>query len=254
MNRSISFLRTSFISMPMLAGAVLATGCVDAAEPTTQAGENDLGTQAGEDDLVIQGGSSPVASLAEVRVEGGRTSLVSPGWTQTAPGIWASSSKTGVGSIVVGAEGHRVAIAKGETELAALRANGGSAEAIERQEAYLDNLKAGARLIATQPDVSLAVSCNVNFVYGPSSPIFVGFVGWFAGAQLSCTGGTQVFTIQAQACTNIGCGPWATFFPTVGATPLLYGTARAGSPGAACSGMTFASPPGVWFSASGACG
>lgn len=245
MDRSISLLRTSFISMSLLTGAVLATGCVDAAEPTTNTGE---------DDLVTEGGSSPVAPLGEVRVAGDRTSLASPGWTETDPGIWTSSSKAGVGSIVVGAEGHRVAIAKGETELAALRANGGSAEAIERQEAYLGNLKAAAQLIATRTAAPLAISCNIGFVIVPSSLIFPGFVGMFAGAELSCTGGTQVFTVQAQACTNFGCGPVATFFPTIGATPQLFGTARSGTPGAACFGQAFVSPPGVVASATGPCG
>lgn len=48
MIRSISLLRTFLISMPLLAGAVLATGCVDAAEPTT--GDEELPGRAGLDE------------------------------------------------------------------------------------------------------------------------------------------------------------------------------------------------------------
>jgi hypothetical protein len=245
MTHSISFLRTSFLSIPLLAGAMLATGCLDEAEPTTSTDTQDLVTQAG---------ASPVAALAELRVAGGSTSMASPGWTQTAPGVWASSSKSGTGSIVVGAEGHRIAIAKGKTELAALRANGGSAQAIAQLEAYLGNLEAGAQRIATQPAVPQAVSCNIGFVVAPSSLVFPGFVGVFAGAELSCTGGTQVFTVQAQACTDFGCGPVATFFPTIGAVPQLFGTARSGTPGFLCFGQAFVSPPGLVGSANVPCG
>jgi hypothetical protein len=245
MNRSTSFLRTSFVSMPLLAGAVLATGCVDMTEPTTDTGEHAI---------VNQVGLSPVAPIGEVRVAGGRISLASPEWAQTDPGIWASSSRDGAGSIVIGAEGHRVAITKGKADLAALRASGGSTEAIEQQEAYLGSLEAATQLIASQPAVSLTVSCTIGFVIGASSPIIPGFVGAFAGAQLSCTGGTQVFTVQAQACTNFGCGPLATVTSTVGASPTTIGTARSGTAGAACFGTATVTPPGITGSASGPCG
>jgi hypothetical protein len=76
----------------------------------------------------------------------------------------------------------------------------------------------------------------------------------FAGAQLSCTGGTQVFTVQAQVCTNLGCGPVATFTPTIGPTPPLFGAVQAGTLGASCSGQAFVSPPGLLASGTAACG
>jgi hypothetical protein len=248
MNHPMSFLRaslrTSFLSIPLLAGAVLATGCMDA-EPTTGTGES----------AILSGvGPSPVAPISEVRVVGDRVSLASPGWTQTAPGIWTASSKAGEGSIVIGAEGHRAAIARTEAALAALRANGGSTEAIERQEAYLGNLKDATQRIAIQPPVTQAVSCNIGFVIARSSLIFPGFIGMFAGAQLSCTGGTQVFTVQAQVCTDFGCGAVSTFTPTIGATPLLFGTGQSGTLGAFCFGQAFVSPPGLLASGNAACG
>lgn len=93
-----------------------------------------------------------------------------------------------------------------------------------------------------------------NAQLAPSSLIFPGFVGMFAGAQLSCTGGTQVFTVQAQVCTNFGCGAVSTFTPTIGATPLLFGTAQSGTLGASCFGQAFVSPPGLLASGTGPCG
>ncbi|HEY0483721.1 MAG TPA: hypothetical protein VGD37_39655 [Kofleriaceae bacterium] len=245
MTRSNSFLHNSLVSMTLIAGGVAATGCVDPAEPATGSVQHTI---------ISNGGASPVSPLGEVRVTGDRVSLASAGWTQTDPGIWTSSSKTGTGSIVIGAEGHQRAIARAETDLAALRAGGGSPEALQQQEAYLDNLKSAAEAIATQGVVPFAVSCNIGFVIGPSSPIIPGFIGAFAGAQLVCTGGTQVFTVQAQACTNFGCGPVSTFTPTIGATPQLFGTATAGTAGAACFGIAAVTPPGVSASASGPCG
>ncbi len=46
-SRSISLLRTLFISLPLLAGAVLTAGCADAAESTTNIGDEELPGSAG---------------------------------------------------------------------------------------------------------------------------------------------------------------------------------------------------------------
>jgi hypothetical protein len=246
MTRLNELLRNPFVSMTLIAGATLATGCVDGTEPATSSVENAI--MAGT-------GPSPVAPRGEIRVDGDRVSLASPGWTQTAPGIWTGSSKDGVGSIVIGAEGHQRAIAKAQDDLAALRANGGSADAVQQLETYLDNLQAAADLIAAQPAAPPPpVTCSIGPVIGPSSPIFPGFIGAFAGAVLSCSVGVQVFTVQAQACTDFGCGPVSTFTPTIGATPLLFGTATAGTAGAACFGQVLVTPPGAFASATGPCG
>jgi hypothetical protein len=244
MTRSLSSLRTSFVSIIALAGGGLVTGCVDAVEPITDSTEHAI---------VQQEGTAPYAPVGTIRIEGDRVSQETPGWTQTAPGLWTGSSGGVSGSIVVGAEGHRLAIARAEKELARLRASGDSSEAIERQEAYLDRLEATAELIPP-PTGEQSLICNIQFVFGPSSPLIPGFIGAFAGAQLSCIDGVQVFTVQAQACTNIGCGPVGTFTPVIGAAPQLFGVARAGTAGAACFGIAAVTPPGVVQSANGPCG
>jgi hypothetical protein len=245
MIRMISSLRNPFISMTLVAGSVLATGCVDSAEPTTSAVEHAL---------VNRPGLSPVAPLQEVQISGDRVSITSAGWTQAAPGIWSGKSAGGAGTVIVGAEGHRQAIAQAEHDLEALRASGGSVDQVQQHEAYLAHLQSAADLIATQAIVPRALSCNIGFVIGPSSGIIPGFVGEFAGVQLVCTGGTQVFTVQAQACTNFGCGPVSTFTPTIGATAQLFGTATAGTAGAGCFGQANVTPPGVTGSATNPCG
>src|SRR5882757_2114465 len=197
MTRTTSFLHTSLFSMTLIAGAAL-VGCVDSTEPTT----GDV-----ESALVSQAGTAPIASIGEVRMDDSGVAVASPGWTQTEPGLWTNSASPGANTIVTGAEGHARAIAKTESALATLRANDGSAQEIQQQEAYLASLQDAAARIATSSDITPRVTCNIGFVIGPSSPIIPGFIGAFAGAQLSCSVGTQVFTVQAQACTDFGCGP-----------------------------------------------
>jgi len=245
MTRMISSLGNHVISMTLVAGSVLATGCMDPVEPTTSAAEHAI---------VNRPGLSPVAPLQEVQVTGDRVSIASAGWAQAAPGMWTGSSAGGAGTVIVGAEGHRQAIAKAERDLAALRASGGDVDKAQQQEAYLAHLQEAADLISTGPVVTAAVTCNIGFVIGPSSPLIPGFIGEFAGAQLQCAGGTQVFTVQAQACTNFGCGPVSTFTPTIGATAQLFGTATSGTAGAGCFGQANVSPPGVTGSATNPCG
>lgn len=237
--------------MALLAGGALATGCVDSAEPATGSADTAITNQA---DMVInRAGFAPTAPSAELQVAGGHVSLASPGWTETAPGIWANASKDGANSIVIGAEGHKRAIAQVGQDLAALRAAGAAPELIQQKEEYLKNLEAAMQRISSQGVTPLATSCNIGFVIQASSPI-TGVIGEFAGAQLVCFGGTQTFTVQTQACTDLGCGPVYTFFPTVGSSTVLVGSGRSGTWGAFCSGAAYVSPPGVTASGSNACG
>ena len=83
MNRSNSVLRNPLLSLALTAVGVLATGCVDSAESTTDTVEHVV---------VNQHGALPVAPLGEIRVVGDQVSLASPGWTETAPGMWTRSS------------------------------------------------------------------------------------------------------------------------------------------------------------------
>jgi hypothetical protein len=236
--------------MALIGGGALAAGCVDASEPAPA-----TGTVAHT--LVSQPAPASLAPTASLRVTGQALSLDSAGFTQAAPGVWQSTTGGSVNRIVVGAEGHRAAIASTERELAALRADGSDAALaqIESKQAYLATLHSAAAQIAAQAAPPPPLSCNIGFVIGPSSPI-VGVVGAFAGVVLSCVDGNQLFTVQAQACTDFGCGPVATFTPTIigGAAPLLFGTATAGTLGAACFGVAAVTPPGVSSSASGPCG
>lgn len=245
MNRFDSVLRSPLLAMTLTVAATAATGCVDPAAPPPDTVDHVV---------VNQTGPLPATPVAEIQVVGDQVTLASAGWTRTAPGVWANASAAGSTSLVIGAEGHRSAIARAEQDLAALRAAGADGVAIEQQQAYLDGLQTTtARLAAAAPPPP--VSCNITFVIGPSSPIIPGFIGEFAGAQLVCTGGTQVFTVQAQACTDFGCGPVSTFTPTIGATPQLFGTATAGTAGfPSCFGQAAVSPPGVAASRTNPCG
>jgi hypothetical protein len=241
-----SFLRTFLLSITAFAGAFALTGCMDSSSPATGAVES----------AVINQPSAPsVKTVSEIQLGDHGAQVTSAGWTQTEPGIFTNPALPGANSIVAGAEGHARAIAHTEAQLASLRANGGFDDEIAQQEAYLAALHSAAANIAASADISPRVTCNIGFVFGPSSPVIPGFVGALAAAQLSCSVGTQVFTVQAQACTNLGCGPISVqTTPAIGATPMLFGTATAGTAGAACSGIVTVTPPGLTQSASGPCG
>lgn len=248
MSHSYSNLRNPFSAMTLIVGGLLATGCMDApaSEPTADGAEVVLIDERGAVSLPVQG---------EVRLartsEGERFSIASPGWSETAPGIWKSAAQGGAGGIIVGAEGHRSAIEQAEKELAALydraarQQDDAVTRAIEQKEAHLDNLKDAARAVGTtQDDTALAATCNIGFLNGPSSP-YMGFIGAFGAAQVSCTGGCQWFTIEAEACTNFGCTGVYVASNYVCSTPWTYGVATSGSYGASCYGAARVTPPGI---------
>jgi len=213
-----------------------------------------------------EAGSSSIAMQSVVHLErttkGDALSIASTGWRETAPGVWESSAQESGSRIVIGAQGHQFAIAQAEKDLsalhdrAALRAGGDPAiaSAIRQQEAQLKNLQDAAQALAQTPGpVTQAVSCNIGFLNGPSSPL-TGFFGALAGSQISCTGGCQTFTVQALACTNFGCTPTVTGSNFVCATPWLFGVAQSGSFGASCAAQTTVTPPGITATSFFPCG
>ncbi len=239
-----SILRTSLVSLSLIAGAALA-GCLDAAEPTT----SDV-----ESTVVHQPATAPLASGAQVQLSGTAASLTGAGWTESAPGIFTNTANPGASSVIMGAAGHASAIARTEAALADLRASGGSADAIRQQEAYLGQLKLAAASISANA-ISPRVTCNIATGAIPSSALVAGFIGIFAGAQLSCSVGTQVFTVTSQACTDLGCGPFNVQTTTAtGTAAQLYGSITQGTAGAACSGTVAVTPPGVTGPVTGTCG
>lgn len=248
MSHSYSNLRNLVSSMTLIVGGLLATGCMDApaSEPTAEGAEVVVIDERGAVSLPAQ------AEVRLTRTSAGETfSIASPGWSETAPGIWSSAAQGDAGGIIVGAEGHRSAIERAEKELAALhdRAARQQDEAVTRaiaqKEAYLDTLKGTAQAIGTTEDgTALVTSCNIGFLNGPSSP-YMGFIGAFGAAQVSCTGGCQWVTIEAEACTNFGCTGVYAASNYVCSTPWTYGVATSGSYGASCYGAARVSPFGI---------
>lgn len=94
------------------------------------------------------------------------------------------------------------------------------------------------------------VDCNIGLYTGPSSPIF-GAAGSASLAQLSCTGGTITFTVNAQSCVNGTCTT-SVQSATPGTNPGLWGNARFGS--GSCTADVNTIPPGVGRRASFTCG
>lgn len=164
--------------------------------------------------------------------------------------------------MIIGAEGHKWAIEQAEKELAdlhdrsALLGDNDPAilDAIDKLQEQLEKLDETVQNIAAPPvGTPQALSCNIGFYTGPSSPIS-GYYGASALAQVSCSGGCQTFTLAAQACTNYGCSPVYSASRFVCSTPWTYGVSRSGSNGASCSSAASVSPPGIMSSWNGFCG
>lgn len=260
MNRSSSIFAAPFFSMTLIACSAAAIGCMASSEP-------DPTTDSAEETLINESGALSVPMQSEIRLErtaeGDSLSIApSKAWKETAPGVWESEAQGGASRIVVGAEGHRSAIEQAEKDLSALYdqaalqadAEPAAIETIRQSEAHLKNLKDAAQsLAAVQGIAPLAVSCDISFYTGPSSPV-LGTYGAAGLAQVSCSGGCQTFTISAQACTNFGCGPLSSASNSVCASPWLFGVAKDGTPGASCSSSASVSPPGITSSWTGSCG
>jgi len=256
MSNSYSMLRNPFIAMTLITSSALVVGCMDASEPES--------TSDSTEQLVInQSGGALVPVQGEVRFaqtsEGNILSFGST-WTQTAPGIWENSAQAGSGSLIVGAEGHRTAIAQVEKDLsalhhqAALQAGGelAIANAIQQKEAHLNTLKSAAEAMAVKGGGTTQATCSAGPVIGPSSP-FTGVSGAIAAWQISCTGGCVGISVSAQATSNLGSFQ-NIVSSTVCAVPMLLGVAVSGTPGFGCFGTATLSPFGVTASGSFTCG
>lgn len=227
-----------FGSLTLLACGALAAGCVDSG-------------QTGEEQDPIELDQSVTASLpasGSLRVQGDSVQILGDGWQAASPGIW----QKGEHRIIMGAQGHQKAVADAEQSLAAARA-GGSADLIRQNELNLQSLQTAAAASKKETDPSQQATCNINFILGPSGPIF-GVVGVVGATEISCSVGTQVFTTQSQACSDLGCSPVVTYTNTVGLTPWLSGVIQPGTAGAACVSVTIPTPPGTGFQWNGPCG
>ncbi|MDI3287810.1 hypothetical protein [Polyangium sp. 15x6] len=252
MNNAHSIFAVRFFSVALVAGSFVMAGCVASSEPEEAI---DSATEA----LIDESGARSIPGQNEMQLErtGDSLALVpNAAWKELAPGVWENGEQEGAGRIIAGAEGHKWAIEQAEKELSELQAQAeedpAANDAIERLQAQLANLQETAKNIAAAP-ASLTVSCNIGFYTGPSSPVS-GSYGAAALAQVSCTGGCEMFTISAQACTNFGCSPVYSSSRFVCSTPWTYGVTQSGTYGASCSSAASVSPPGIMSSWSGFCG
>jgi len=245
-------LSRSFFVLPLASLALLA-GCVASSEPETSV---DTAEQA----VVDESGALEIPTndaLKLERAEGSETLTLAPSatWKQIAPGVFENGAEEGGSRILMGAEGHQWALDRANEDLSKLRAQpDAEKESVTQLEAQIAELKNTVQNLAAPPvPTPSALSCNLSFYTGPSSPIS-GSYGAAALAQVSCSGGCQTFTISAQACTNFGCSPVYSSSRFVCSTPWTYGVTMSGSYGAFCSSSATVSPPGLTSSWSGSCG
>lgn len=247
----------SIFAVPFVFVAVaLMAGCMGSPEP-----ESNIGSA--EEAIVDESGVMPVDMQSEIQVtrqaDDETLALVpNAAWKEIAPGVFEGGAEEGSSRIVVGAEGHKWAIEQAEKEISNLRERIGlhadQDPAVIEAMKQLAGLKDTAQNIVAPPvGTPQAVSCNIGFYTGPSSPIS-GYYGASALAQVSCSLGCQAFTISTQACTNFGCTPVYSSSRFVCSTPWTYGVSRSGSYGASCSSSASVSPPGITSSWYGVCG
>lgn len=265
-----STLRNPFAAMTLIACA--STGCVDSADPESATGQAAAAISA-KQVVLNELGASKFPDQSKVRLVHTRSGdvLSSEGtaWKATEPGIWESTAQPSAGRVIIGAEGHRRAIAHAESDLAALyqrAALHGSdgpavATAIQQQEAQLKSLKDAAKAIplrTTDPgdliDPPLDPSCTIDFFNVPSSP-FLGFSGVIGAAQVACTGGCLTVTIQSAACTDLfpACVV-GTASNVVCSSPWLSGVGVQGTVGAGCAAGSSVTPFGVTVASALPCG
>jgi hypothetical protein len=255
MNQSRSIFFVSFFSFAVASMA----GCMGSSEPEPTVNST-------EEAIVDESGTLSIPVQNELQLEratNGEAFTIVPNaaFKEVAPGVFEGAAEEGASRILVGAEGHKWAIEQAEKDLTDLRArnvmgadeDSATLEAMKQLEAQIANLEKTMQNIAAPVGTPQAVSCNIGFYTGPSSSI-AGFYGATGLAQVSCSGGCQTFTIQAQACTNLGCSPVYASSRSVCSTPWAYGVSRSGTYGASCSAAASVSPPGIMSSWNGFCG
>jgi hypothetical protein len=236
-----------FGSLTLFACSAMAAGCMGSSE-SSEPSESSESTNEHNSISLDEVGAAKVASSGQVRVENGSMQILGEGWQSPSPGIFQKGSHR----IIMGAAGHQTALAEAKQGLAAARA-GGDAQLIFQSEANLKSLETSAAAASKDSGPVAQATCNINFILGPSGPLF-GIVGAVGATEISCSVGTQVFTTQSQACTDLGCSPVLTFTNTVGTTPWLSGVIQQGTAGAACVAVTIPTPPGSGFQWNGPCG
>jgi hypothetical protein len=232
-------MKNTISSLSLFACSAMFLGCA--------ASESQEGPQ-----LIDEVGTS-FAAQSTVRLErsgqGDQLSIIGGNWTQSAPGVWQS----GDSRMVVGAEGHRTAIALEEKRLSDLQKSGAGAATLLASENELARLRSAAASIK-EPDPSTQVTCNIGFIQGPSSP-FTGATGVIAAAQIVCVDGVVAFTVQSQACVNGGCTPVVSQSnPGVGPAGWTAGIVVNAPGGLPCTAANVVTPPGVGSGWSGTCG
>jgi hypothetical protein len=231
-------MKNTIKSLSLFACSALVVGCAASSDESSV--------------VIDELGASSFQGTSAIRMdrttEGTSMSVVGNSWTPAEPGIFENGSQR----LVIGADGHRSAIAKEEQNLVTLKQRGASQALLQQSESSLKMLKDAAASLKDS-DPSTQATCNIGFILGASSP-FTGVVGAIGAAQVVCSVGTEVFTIQAQVCTDLGCTPVVAGTNTVGATPWTFGVYAAGTAGAACAAAALVSPPGLLGQWNGACG
>lgn len=265
MKTASSFVYTT-LSYRLLATVLGLSGLVATVPGCASENEADIVSNDAVDAIVDDNDALAIPAQDEVRLErtGDSDALAlvpNASWREVAPGVFENEAQEGGNRIIVGAEGHKWAIAQAEKELDELTDQLAVKEQddpvllgkIDKVNEQLANLRDTAHNIAAPVGTPQAISCNISFYTGPSSPIS-GYYGASALAQVSCSGGCQTFTIAAQACTNFGCTPVYSSSRYICSTAWTYGVSRSGTYGASCSSAASISPPGITSSWNGFCG
>lgn len=198
-----SAMRGSFATLALIAGIVTAMGCTELEDP-----------EAGGDGQIAVTELAPLDAMqSEVRVErtpsGDALRIVSPGWHETAQGVWQSDE---AGQLVI------------DTTQPA----------------------GGDRAIPLAVSCTISVY-NGPFVTAPFLLALTG-TGAVGFAQARCTGGVARFTVSVTACTDLGCnsssfgiqaGPPGTWGPDGLAVH------KRGTLGASCWAQTSVTPSGI---------
>ncbi len=261
MLRTQSIVSNRLICLAMITSSALGAGCMDNPDPA-QLANTDLPAIVDGDQITALPGQ---AELRYTRTaDGDSIAVTSPGWTESSPGLWQGPESNSGATMIIGAAGHRAAIAEGERRLAQLEhqaAQGADTRAeIEQQSAYLGALKLAEQQIAKQ-DIArtaeanaLPAICRFDFYIGPSSPI-VGSPGGAALATAVCSQNCQVMTSTSRVCTNIvGCTEVQTQSTLVCGFPVRFGTVAPGTRGFTCAGAATMLPPGAGTAAPFICG
>lgn len=260
MARTRSAVCNQLLCLTMIAYSAAVAGCADNMDPVPIVNADLPAVLDGEQLAAIPWQSEVRYTQTE---NGDAIAVASPGWMETSPGLWKGSEATRM-TMIIGAAGHRAAIAEAEQRLAVLQHQAGQGAnhqlEIEQQSAQLAGLKHVeleiARLERTSPTGANALSpiCNFSFYIGPSSTFGVA-PGGAALATVTCAQACQWTTSSSRVCTNlVGCSAVQQQSMQVCGAPVVFGMILPGTRGAACSGAVTLDPPVVGQVLPFACG